>query len=250
MAVGKAGRLWYNDLGEGLNDAHVLGPNDMQTGNAAENTALDCANGNDSGRPMAILLQSGAPAQVGPLAWNEQTSNALALTVAGGYSTPQIALAVGMSPHMLKKVLAHPDFRQEVAKAVTKYRESAVECGLQQKAQRVQRLELRAEQIHQVIEERGASADEEQATAMNIHFDEVLGATPGGTTGIVVLEPKALPGPNGGFVRVDVARVDTELIKQELAVHNAIARELGQLSDKVEVGVTHKLYIGVPIDEI
>lgn len=88
-----------------------------------------------------------------------------------------------------------------------------LENGLAKKAARIQKLESLVEKLDQVIEERGR--------------DEHLQEIPGGKTGLIVREYKALDLP--------VYKVDTAVIKEVRDLLRQIAVETGDWTEKKDV---------------
>lgn len=88
-----------------------------------------------------------------------------------------------------------------------------LENGLARKAARIQKLEGLVQKLNQVIEERGK--------------DEHLQEIPGGKTGLIVREYKALDLP--------VYKVDTAVIKEVRDLLKQIAIETGEWTEKKDV---------------
>lgn len=138
-------------------------------------------------------------------------------------SDEEICARVGIrSRQTLNNWKRHPEFQERVREHVAAFREAIREKGIAVLENRVAALNDRWGRLRQVMLER--AADPEMALA------------PGGTTGLLVRQFKGL-GSGDNFQIVEEYSVDTALLKELRDHERQAAQELGQWTERRELGL-------------
>jgi hypothetical protein len=138
----------------------------------------------------------------------------------------EIAAEVGISKRQLEYWKAHPDFMARVDGHIKAADAEISRKGIARQMRRVQAQDDRWRRMRAVIDARGDDPD--------------LAAAPGGDTGLLVRQQKALGGGDN-FQVVEEFAVDTGLLRELRELEKQAAQELGQWTDHHEYsgGILH-----------
>lgn len=186
-----------------------------------------------------------------PLQWDRRSEAAACLCADGTVPAAQMAAQIGVPLSTISAWRAHPSFRRRVSDLIESYGEKLAGHVLSSKAGRTRRAMQLADALAEVREQRAASAMPElyndDGNDPAFDFDQGLSIIPGGRTGLMIRTEKVI-GTGALAKRVVEYAVDFDHVQAEVATMQYIARESGQWSEKTEVDITRKLYIGVDID--
>ncbi len=135
------------------------------------------------------------------------------LIAQGSFSFQQVAESCHVDRRTLNRWRQSPEFQALIAEYRTRLAQSSNRYPITDKAHRLAAVNERWLRLKRVIDERGASPEYRRA--------------PGGRTGFLRMERRVLPFTGGPLVTVDFP-TDGALIRESLAHHAQVARELGQ----------------------
>jgi hypothetical protein len=154
-----------------------------------------------------------------PFRWTEKTTRAAALVAEDRLTDAAIAVECGVTERQLERWKKHEDFKARVAEHVAVFRQTVLSRGIARLENRVAALQDRWDGMKTVIQERGAEMD---------------GETPGGGTGLLVRQIKAIGSGESAREAQEYA-VDTGLLKELREHEKQAAQELGQWTDRQDV---------------
>jgi hypothetical protein len=168
--------------------------------------------------------------------WDNKRSLAAQLLAEGKLTDDQIAETVGVSAQTIRNWQAAPEFAGRVEDLVSEFARKARRRGLAILERRVAALNDRWFRLQQIIEERAA--------------DPALAGVPGGSTGLIVRQVKAVKVweaeaadtdlsdcvPTKQSQLVEEFAVDTGLLNELRQHEKQAAQELGQWTEKREIG--------------
>ncbi len=161
--------------------------------------------------------------------WTRAKERAALLVAEDRETDERIAEACRVSRRTLTNWKIAPEFRERVAEHVAAFRAAIREQGIAILENRVAALQDRWKRMQRVIDERAQ--------------DPELAEVPGGTTGLVVHQVKAV-GKGEDFQLIDLYQVDAGLLAELRAHEQQAAKELGQWSERVNQQVTGSLTVG------
>ena len=173
-----------------------------------------------------------------PFEWTGAKERAATLLADGELTDQEIAEEVGVNRWTLWSWKQHPDFAARVEETVQQLGAVARRYALGHKANRMARLQRRADALDRVIAERAA--------------DPAMQNVPGGKTGLLVRTVKVI-GAGENAREVAEYRVDTGLLKEMRELEQQAAQEAGDWVEKGQVqGVVADLHRSVipEIDEL
>jgi len=173
--------------------------------------------------------------------WTEQRERAALLLALDELTEVQIANDIGCSRDTIWWWKQHPVFVSRIQETAESIRSRILEEGISVKANRLKELNDRHRRLRQVIAERAAY--------FATHDDTSVRMAPGGQTGLLVRQVKII-GSGRSAKEVEEYVVDTALLREMRSIEEHAARETGQWTDKTELTLTKKLYIGIDIDAI
>lgn len=184
---------------------------------------------NDSTKPDDESVQIGPSAP--PLQWNERRERAAWLLAEDELTDEQIAADCGIARATLATWKRHPDFNERVAENVAKLGANIAGIAIARRRNRVLRLQDMIDRLERVIHARALAADtaEEQ-------------------TGLIVSKPHFnVFGEESREYKFDAA-----LVREYRATLEMAAKELGQLTEKVELTqeTIVRRYIGVDMEAV
>jgi hypothetical protein len=158
--------------------------------------------------------------------WSAVRIKAAVLVAEDRLTDAEIAAEVGISKRQLENWKAHPEFAARVDAQVAAADAAISRKGIARQMRRVQAQDDRWRRMQAVIEARAGDGE--------------LAAAPGGDTGLLVRQQKALGGGDN-FQVVDEFAVDTGLLRELRELEKQAAQELGQWTDRHEYsgGVIH-----------
>jgi DNA-binding XRE family transcriptional regulator len=151
--------------------------------------------------------------------WTTQREQAAQLVADDALSDQSIADKLGVTRQTLANWKREPAFQQRVAEHLEAAREAIRAEGIANRINRVNALNDRWNRMRTVIEERAE--------------DEAMQDVPGGKTGLLVHQTKAI-GTGANQTIIDEYAVDTGLLKELRAHEEQAAKELGQWTEKRE----------------
>lgn len=172
--------------------------------------------------------------------WTDQREEAALLVAEDRLTDEQIGEKVGVDRRTLARWKLVDDFAARVEEHRALWREELKRRGIADRKNRVDALNDRWNRLRQVLDERGA--------------DPTMQAVPGGTTGLLVRQVKALG--SGEFMQIaEEYAVDTGTLKEIREHEKQAAQELGQWTDKQDVTsggkpLVVKVLRGVSMDDI
>lgn len=152
----------------------------------------------------------------GPFEWDEQRERAARLLAEGELTETEIAKQLEVDRRTVYRWKQHPDFQARVAEIVQELGEPALRYAIGRRERRLRNLNDRLERMHQVIRDRAA--------------DPKMADVPGGKTGLMVRNVKAVKGR-----AVSLYAVDTGLLRELREHEKQAAIELGQWAEKREL---------------
>ena len=173
--------------------------------------------------------------------WSPQKEQAASLLALGQLADTNVAAQVGVDRNTLWAWKKVPDFAKEVRSLADFIRESITEEGIAVKANRIANLNERHRRLKQIVDER--------AEYFASHEDPEVRDAPGVTTGLLI-QQKRVVGTGRTAIEVTEYVVDTALLRETRSIEEHTAREMGQWTDKQEVSINQKLYIGIDIDMV
>ncbi len=151
-------------------------------------------------------------------AWTGAREQAAIEIAEGCFRPREIADHVGVETAAISAWLREPEFRARVEEHIAEIRERVVHLGIARTEIRITKMNDRWLRGHQLIEDRAAEA-----------YD-----TPGGKTGLLAREEKMIGG--GPLAeKVEVYKVDTGLLKELRELEMSAAKQLNQLTERVEL---------------
>lgn len=184
---------------------------------------------NDGGTPPR---QAPVPRK---LQWTERHELAAKLVAEGRLRNAEICAQAGISTSTLANWKNKAEFAARVDEIVEAFRAAVRRRGIAVLERRVDALNDRWLRMQQVIEERAAAKD--------------MAGVPGGTTGLIVKQAKAVAS-DGGPQSIDDYVVDTALLKELREHEKQAAQELGQWVESRKVEQFTKVYITLGPDEL
>lgn len=163
-----------------------------------------------------------------PFRWNKARIQAAQLVAEEELTREEIAQKVGVTRRTVYQWQQHPEFAARVQELLGELEDIAVRYAVGRRARRVRWLNDRVERLHAVIRERAA--------------DPTVQEVPGGATGLLVRDVKAI-----GGAAVELFAVDTGLLRELREHERQAAQELGQWTEKNDLtsgGVPFKVYAG------
>lgn len=179
-----------------------------------------------------------SPVKVGPGAppfqWNERRERAAFLLAEDELTDAEIAEAVGVCRDTLTSWKRRDEFRARMSEHVKTLETAIVHIGITRKRNRIARLQRMVDRLEALIEAR-AQDDEYDA--------------PGGETGLVTTRP--VVSAKGDRVEYE-HKFDAALVREHRATLEMVAKELGQLSEKVEIAqeTIVRRYVGVDVESV
>jgi transposase-like protein len=176
-----------------------------------------------------------------PFRWTKKTNEAARVIALGGLTYVEIARRFGVHLQTLVNWRAHPEFKIRIAELEEEFRQVVRARGVAMLEKRVEFLNERWEKMREVIEERALAQDMEGVA--------------GGRTGLVVKSVKSVR-RGDDFELVPIYEVDTGLLRELREHEKQAAQELGQWTEKREVGgsevnpVIVKVVKGVSYDDL
>ncbi|SRR5579885_2187212 len=155
-----------------------------------------------------------------PFTWTKRKERAALLVAEDELTDVAIAGAVKISVAGLKKWKARPEFAARVAEIVSATRAAVQARGIAEKQNRLAALNDRWGRLQQIIRERGG--------------DPAMATVPGGQTGLLVRELKAM-GTGADMTLVEEFHLDAALLKEAREHEKQAAIELGQWTERKDV---------------
>lgn len=172
---------------------------------------------------------------VGPSApafkWSEPRERAAYLLAEDALTDTEIAREVGISRETLNQWKRRAEFQERMSEHIAKLGLALLDQGIARKRNRIARLQRIVDRIEHVIEARAASAEiDEEASGM--------------------VASKPIFSALGDLERE--YKFDAALVREYRATLEQAAKELGQLTEKVEVAqeTIVRRYIGVSIEDV
>ena len=180
---------------------------------------------------------------IAPVKWEwtpqrEQTASLLAL---GQLSETKIAAQVGVDRNTIWFWKQAPEFVAEIRSLADFVRASIMEEGIAVKANRIAYLNERHQRLKQIVDER--------AEYFASHEDPEVRDAPGVTTGLLIQQRRVV-GTGRAATEIVEYVVDTALLRETRSLEEHTAREMGQWTDKSEVNINQKLWVGIDFDRI
>jgi hypothetical protein len=165
-------------------------------------------------------------ANVSEFRWSATRIRAAVLVAEDRLTDIEIAAEVGVSERQLERWKGHPEFAARVDAHVKAADAKIARLGIARQMRRVQAQDDRWRRMQAVIDARAG--------------DPELSAAPGGDTGLLVRQQKALGGGDN-FQVVEEFAVDTGLLRELRELEKQAAQELGQWTDRHEYsgGIVH-----------
>lgn len=173
--------------------------------------------------------------------WTPQREQAASLLALDQITDTEIAAQVGVDRNTLWWWKQSPVFAAQVKSIADLVNESVMQEGIAVKANRIRHLNERHHKLRQIVDER--------AEHFASHEDQETREAPGVATGLLVRQIRVV-GTGRAAREVVEYVVDTALLREMRSIEEHTARELGQWTDRSEVLVNQKLYIGVDIDQM
>jgi hypothetical protein len=179
-----------------------------------------------------------SPVAIGPapraFVWSEPRLRAAFLLAEDELSDEQIADEVGVARNTLATWKRHPAFRVKLLEFVQAVETEIVHIGITRKRNRIARLQKMVDRLEALIEARA--------------LDDSYGA-PGQSTGLVITKP--VMSAKGDAIEYE-HKFDAAIVREYRATLEMVAKELGQLSEKVELQQESivRTYVGVNIEEV
>jgi hypothetical protein len=158
--------------------------------------------------------------------WSALRSKAAVLVAEDRLTDEEIAAEVNVTRRQLDRWKDHPEFAARVDAHIKAMDAEISRKGIARQMRRVEAQDDRWRRMRAVVEARSA--------------DPELAAAPGGDTGLLVRQQKALGGGDN-FQIVDEFAVDTGLLREMRELEKQAAQELGQWTDRHEYsgGILH-----------
>lgn len=151
--------------------------------------------------------------------WTTQRETAARLVADDLVTDDQIAAECGVSRQALANWKKAPEFQARVEEHLAATRAAILSAGIAERQNRIDAYNDRWNRMRQVIEERAA--------------DPVMQDVPGGRTGLLVHQTKAI-GTGANQTIIDEYAFDAALVRELRAHEEQAAKELGQWIDKQE----------------
>jgi hypothetical protein len=152
-------------------------------------------------------------------AWTKQRQEVLKLVIEGKLSVPQIAEKIDRRYDTVWTWIRHPQFKAKLATLQERQLEELQRITIANKVKRVEAAQVRHDKMNAVIDARAA--------------DPTLQAVPGGATGLLVRQLRAIGHGRNQAVIEDYA-VDTGLLKEMREIEKQVAVECGQWQERLE----------------
>ena len=149
---------------------------------------------------------------------NKKREQAAQLLAEDRHPDIKIAELCGISERNLQKWKQRPEFRSRINELTGMYADRALKFGLARRERRLSVLSDMHERLLMVIEERGK--------------DPQLASVPGGKSGLVVRRLRGL-----SMLREEY-EADVALVRELRGLHEQIAKELGQWTEKSQIKQT------------
>jgi hypothetical protein len=156
-----------------------------------------------------------------PFRWSNRSELAAQLVAADELTNDEIAERCGVSRPALQKWKARPEFRARVDEHLEVFRQAALRHGVAVLERRVAALDERWRHLLRIIDERAASP--------------LMQGVPGGTTGLLAHTARGL-GSGDSFRVIDEFTLDRGLLRELREHEKQAARELGQWTERRQVG--------------
>ena len=169
--------------------------------------------------------------------WNEKRELAAVLAATDDLNDEEIARRVGVNRRTFADWKIHPAFAERVESLVREANAGALRRWIGRKHRRVEKLQAQAERIEGVFASRAEAATYDPA------------APAAAKTGL--LYGRTVMSARGDGERVDWL-ADVPLLREDRATLEQAAKELGQLSDRIEVSgdqITRR-YVGVDVEAV
>ncbi len=165
----------------------------------------------------AYTRPDGATIMRPAFAWDGAREQAAMEIAEGCWRTSEIADHAGVSSAAISVWIKEPEFRARVDEHIAEIRERVVTLGISRVEIRIGAANERWLLMQRLMRERGEEAY----------------LVPGGSTGLLTREEKQLGGGATAQI-VEVFKVDIGLLKELRELEMAVAKQLGQLTEKVE----------------
>jgi hypothetical protein len=166
--------------------------------------------------------------------WTVARNRAAALLADDELADHEIAARCDVTRRTLTRWKLIPAFASRVAELVREAGDVASRYAIGKKASRLHGLDDRRRRMAQVIEERAA--------------DPAMQGVPGGKTGLLCHTTKSIGGGDNAR-EVDEYAVDTGLLKELREIEKQAAQELGQWTEKREVGGTIRIVAALELTD-
>lgn len=197
------------------------------------------------GPPIQPMLSDKPTSCGGYFQWTPQRQEA-ALCVAEGMSYHKISKRISVPGNTIRGWVYHKQFKQVVEILRKEIREEILNHGVAQRLQRIRRLNNAWEGLQDVIESRKTFYEQRRS---DVTAEDTYEDIPGVETGLVVTEHKIIgQGPNAR--EVIHHKVDTAILSELREIEQQAAKELGQWTEKSELTIVPKAYIGLDLDKI
>jgi hypothetical protein len=177
--------------------------------------------------------------------WNEARAKAAVLVAEDEFTDAVIAEMCGIGLRTLTDLKKEPVFIEKVAEHVAEIERAMLRHAIARRHRRIGKMDRALTKIEQVIDRRAEVAGDVGRTALR----DVLGAAaPGAESGLLVSKPVW---SHDGDLAYEW-KFDAALIKEYRALMEQAAKELGQLSEKLEISgeILQRQYVGVDIDKV
>lgn len=175
----------------------------------------------------------------------------------GNLTLPQIANMTRIPNHELRALLTSPTFQSLVHEYQAAFRAEIELLGATNRIHRIQRIRHRLAQLDRIVAERASAASQppipdptlpDANGLAQFHDPEAL-TVPGASTGLFTRTLKSVG--TGLQQRIfPEYTLDTELIKAIERTEDKLAEEMGQRTQKQELTIIPKAYVGVKIDDL
>jgi transcriptional regulator with XRE-family HTH domain len=179
-----------------------------------------------------------SPVEVGPNApafqWTERRERAAFLLAEDELTDEQIAAECGVTRQTLATWKRRGEFRDRMSEHVKALESAIVHIGVTRKRNRIARLQRVVDRLEALIEARAADREYN---------------APGQDTGLVVSKP--IFSAKGDALEYE-HKFDAALVREYRATLEQVAKELGQLSEKIEIEqeTIVRRYVGVDMEDV